>query len=270
MPFARFREVTLHYAHQGGEGRVLLLVHGWGGDGRAWGPVVAALPPGMRVIAADLRGHGRSSAPPSGYRPADLAGDLVALLDLLGVAEAVPVGHSMGAQVATVLAVEHPERVPALVVIDPAYGASAEEELRFAGRMAALRAGGARAAARQLALPPGPIRDQVLATPDHVLAQCYEGLYLAPGAFGARPATAAYLARRRVPALCLRSRPEPAAWEESLPAPPGSRVVTWPGTGHWPHLERPAAFARLLVEWLDGLDRRAGECARVSPPSPSA
>ncbi|MBB2910724.1 pimeloyl-ACP methyl ester carboxylesterase [Streptosporangium becharense] len=263
MAVAELGDVTLYYTDEGpreGGGRaggdrpVLLLVHGWGGHARAWEPVTAALPPRFRVIGVDLRGHGGSSAPPDGYRPADLAGDLVALMERLGVAAAIPVGHSMGAQVVTALAVEHPDRVAALVVVDPAYGADDREELLFSGRRAALRADGPAAAVRQLGTLPGPIRDQLLATPGHVLTQCYEGLYLTPGAFGTRRAAERYLARRSRPVLCLRSRPEPAAWEASVPAPPGSRVVTWPDTGHFLHLERPHAFAELLVSWLEGLD----------------
>jgi pimeloyl-ACP methyl ester carboxylesterase len=158
----------------------------------------------------------------------------------------------MGAQVATALAVEHPGRVRALAVIDPAYGADADEERLFAGRLAALRADGAAAAIRQLGADalPAAVRDQLLATPGHVLAACYEGMYVTGEAFGTRRAAEKYLAGRVCPVLALHSRPEPAAWESAIPAPPGSRTVTWPGTGHFLHLERPAAFATLLTEWL--------------------
>ncbi|WP_223166822.1 alpha/beta fold hydrolase [Nonomuraea sp. SYSU D8015] len=253
----------LHHTDEGPrDAPVLLLVHGWGGDGRAWAPVTAALPPRFRVVAPDLRGHGRSPAPPSGYRPAELAADLVALMDRLGVEAAVPVGHSMGAQVATALAVEHPGRVRALAVIDPAYGADEDEERLFAARLAALRAGGAAAAVRQLgadALPPD-VRDQLLATPGHVLAACYEGMYLTDEAFGTRRAAEKYLARRPCPVLSLHARAEPAAWESAIPAPPGSRVETWPGTSHFLHLERPAAYAALLAQWLS--EREGGATGR--------
>ncbi|MFI7700166.1 alpha/beta fold hydrolase [Nonomuraea sp. NPDC049480] len=253
MAVAELPGVMLHHSDEGPrDAPVLLFVHGWGGHGQAWVPVTAALPPRFRVLTPDLRGHGSSSAPASGYRPAELAADLVALMDRLGVETAVPVGHSMGAQIATAMAVEHPGRVRALAVIDPAYGADEDEERSFAGRLAALRADGAPAAVRQLgadALPPA-VRDQLLATPGHVLARCFEGLYLTEEAFGTRRAAEKYLAGRTRPALSLHARPEPAAWESAIPAPPGSRVVTWPGTSHFLHLERPAGYASLLTEWL--------------------
>ncbi|WP_433509188.1 alpha/beta fold hydrolase [Nonomuraea sp. CA-143628] len=233
-----------------GEGETLLLVHGWGGHARTWAPIADALQPGHRVITADLRGHGGSPAPMDGYRPIDLAGDLVALLDRLDAGPVVAVGHSMGAQVVTTMAVERPEHVSALVVVDPAYGADAAEERLFGKRLAALRANGAAAAVRQLGTLPAEVRAQLLATPGHVLAACYEGMYLGPDAFGARPATRRYLARRTRPVLCVRSLSEPAAWESSIPAPSGSQMVTWDGTGHFLHLARPQAFAGLLRRWL--------------------
>jgi pimeloyl-ACP methyl ester carboxylesterase len=90
----------------------LLLVHSWGGDHQVWDALDLH---GHRMIAPDLRGHGGAPAPPTGYRPADLARDLLPLID----EPVVAVGHSMGAQVMTTLAIEHPRAVRALVVITP-------------------------------------------------------------------------------------------------------------------------------------------------------
>ncbi|NUS00551.1 MAG: alpha/beta fold hydrolase, partial [Kribbellaceae bacterium] len=60
--------------------RPLLLVHGWGGDARAWNGLRFAR---RRVVTVDLRGHGRSPVLPTGYRPADYAGDLASLVERL-------------------------------------------------------------------------------------------------------------------------------------------------------------------------------------------
>jgi pimeloyl-ACP methyl ester carboxylesterase len=252
MLFAELGEVRLFYSDEGAADTPLLLVHGWGGDSRAWDPMRL---PGHRVIAVDLRGHGRSSVPSHGYRPADLARDLAELAGRSSLGPVVAIGHSMGAQVVTALAVERPDAVSALVVIDPAYGADEQEELLFPGRLAALRADGAAAAVRQLGALPARVRDQLLATPGHVLADCYAGMYLGPGAFGTRPAAQRYLARRRCPVLCLRAVAEMARWESRIPGHPLSETVVWEGSGHFLHQERPLAFARLLDRWLTRLEQ---------------
>lgn len=78
---------------------------------------------GRRVIAYDARGHGQSSpaASPAAYRYDELAADLAAVLDVLGLGRVVLVGASMGAHTALRLAADQPERVAALAVITPAY-----------------------------------------------------------------------------------------------------------------------------------------------------
>ena len=67
------------------------------------------------------RGHGDSSSPADGYRIADLAADVVALLDALEIERAVIVGHSMSTWVAEQIAIDHPERVLGLV-LEGAFG----------------------------------------------------------------------------------------------------------------------------------------------------
>jgi pimeloyl-ACP methyl ester carboxylesterase len=75
---------------------------------------------GYRLIAYDARGHGGSDPAPR-YEYADLVGDLEAVLAHFGIDRAALVGSSMGAATAMAFALEHPERVPALVQITPAY-----------------------------------------------------------------------------------------------------------------------------------------------------
>ena len=95
----------------------VLAVHGITASHRAWPAVVAALP-GVRVIAPDLRGRGRSNALPGPYGMGAHADDLAAVLDALGVESVVALGHSMGAFVSVVLAHRHPGRVSRLVLVD--------------------------------------------------------------------------------------------------------------------------------------------------------
>ncbi|WP_098469797.1 alpha/beta fold hydrolase [Serinibacter salmoneus] len=104
-------------AAPGGPTPTVLLVHGVTSSHLAWVDVVAALP-GVRLIAPDLRGRGRSRdvAGPAGMvRHAD---DLAAVLDHLGIDALPVVGHSMGAFVSVVLAARHPARVRSLTLVD--------------------------------------------------------------------------------------------------------------------------------------------------------
>ena len=96
----------------------VLLLHGLGVGGVVWQAFARRLLPHLAAIAPDLRGHGQSDAPPSGYTPDDYANDLAALIESEG--QPVPiVGHSLGALVALSLAEREPSRVPWVVLLDP-------------------------------------------------------------------------------------------------------------------------------------------------------
>jgi pimeloyl-[acyl-carrier protein] methyl ester esterase len=103
----------------------LVLIHGWTCDHRAMAPVAAAFPD-HRSTLVDLLGHGRS--PRSGdYSIEAQAAAVLAVAP----ARAVYVGHSMGAQVAIAAAVAAPERVSALVLLDPAFIAPHDKAVAF-------------------------------------------------------------------------------------------------------------------------------------------
>ncbi|MCX4562030.1 alpha/beta hydrolase [Streptomyces phaeochromogenes] len=252
--------VALHLTDHPGPGPALLLVHGWGGDGDDWAPTLPHWR--HRVIVPDLRGHGRSPKPPSGYGPRDFAADLAALLGRLDPGPVIAVGHSMGAQAVTALAVEHPQCVRALVVVDSAYGADESEAVRIPREQEELRKEGAEWAARFVdsAFRPGvhdQLRDrqrELMARMDpEVLAQCRDGMYLAPDAFGLRPATRAYLARRDCPVLGVYATTSAADFERNTLTRPGSRVEVFEDCGHYLHEERPRELVSLVEEWASPL-----------------
>ncbi|MBZ4486047.1 alpha/beta fold hydrolase [Microbacterium sp. cx-55] len=95
----------------------VLLVHGITASHRAWDFVLPELAD-MRLVAPDLRGRGQSRNVGEGAGFSAHADDLVAVLDALGVEQALVVGHSMGAFVAVVLAHRHPARVARLLLVD--------------------------------------------------------------------------------------------------------------------------------------------------------
>lgn len=105
-----------------GPGRPFLLVHGLSSNARLWDGVARHLVrAGHRVVAVDLRGHGRSQAPDGGYDTDTCADDLVALaaeLGLTGAQAPVAVGQSWGGNVVLSLAARHPGAVAAVACVD--------------------------------------------------------------------------------------------------------------------------------------------------------
>ena len=102
-----------------GAGDALVLIHGLGANLSFWFFGAAKRLAAQRdVFMYDLRGHGRSSMPRSGYDLNTMAEDLGNVLDRSGIATADIVGHSFGGRVALTFAAEHPERVRNLVVAD--------------------------------------------------------------------------------------------------------------------------------------------------------
>ncbi|MEW5869609.1 MAG: alpha/beta fold hydrolase [Chloroflexota bacterium] len=98
--------------------RTMLFVHGFGGQATQWQYQLRKFSDANRVIAIDLRGHGRSDKPRSGYTMADILEDLVSALDRLGVSEPVVLaGHSFGGAVVAEFAAAYPERVSHLILI---------------------------------------------------------------------------------------------------------------------------------------------------------
>ena len=95
----------------------VLLVHGVTASHLAWPFVVERLP-GVRIVAPDLRGRGRSNGIDGAAGMAAHAADLTALLDALGIDRTVVVGHSMGGFVSVVFAHLYPERVSRLLLVD--------------------------------------------------------------------------------------------------------------------------------------------------------
>ena len=104
---------TLYYEVQG-EGPPLVLAAGLSGSATFWNPSVPELAKRFKVILHDHRGTGRSSLDRIEYSVPQMAGDVLALLDHLGIEKAHYVGHSTGGAMGQVLALDHPERIDRL------------------------------------------------------------------------------------------------------------------------------------------------------------
>ncbi len=113
-----------------GTGRPIVLVHAGIADSRMWDDQMAAFAPEFKVVRYDLRGFGQSSIPPAEYAHHD---DLLGLLRALDIPSAILVGASMGGDVVTALALEHPEAVDALILVNSLVGTAERSDNLRAG-----------------------------------------------------------------------------------------------------------------------------------------
>jgi 3-oxoadipate enol-lactonase len=106
------------YYETAGEGTPLLLLHGLGSSHEDWILQTSAFSEAYRVIVPDCRGHGESEKPPGPYSIELFASDVAALLEHLGVEQAHVLGLSMGGMVAQQLALDMPQQVKSLVLVN--------------------------------------------------------------------------------------------------------------------------------------------------------
>lgn len=102
---------------RGGSGPSILLIHGLAGSSKTWDDVIPLLTPHADVIAIDLLGHGESAKPTGDYSLGAFASGLRDFLSVLGVESVTIVGHSFGGGVAMQLAYQHPHLVDRLVLV---------------------------------------------------------------------------------------------------------------------------------------------------------
>lgn len=116
MPYFQSNRSKLYYEEHG-NGPPLLLTHGASLDHRMWESQVERFGKSRRVITWDVRGHGRSSLPPGPVNPDLFSQDLIALLDTLGIENAILCGLSMGGHISLQTAIRFSDRVKALILI---------------------------------------------------------------------------------------------------------------------------------------------------------
>jgi len=131
--FADVGDVSLHYV-EAGEGPLVVLLHGFPEFWFGWRLQISELAAaGFRVVAPDLRGYNLSSRPRGikAYGADKLADDVHGLIHALGADSAMVVGHDWGGTVAWTLAMNHPEDVDRLVVLDAAHPRKLQKGLFF-------------------------------------------------------------------------------------------------------------------------------------------
>jgi 3-oxoadipate enol-lactonase len=134
--------IDIHYEITGSSGPWITFSHSLAADLTMWRDQVAHFARTHRVLCVDTRGHGRSSAPATAYTLEELASDLRALLDHLGIERTHFVGLSMGGMIGQTFALRYPGRLASLVLADTTSRYGAEAQAMWAGRVKAATEGG--------------------------------------------------------------------------------------------------------------------------------
>jgi len=259
----RVRGIEIAY-EESGRGEPFVLLHGFLFNRSLWREQAEALADRVRLITPDLRGHGESSVAPGSATMEEMADDLAALLDELGVGRAGVAGLSMGGYVTLAFCRRYPERVRALVLADTRAQADTEEQRRARAEMerVALKEGMGPIADSMTPKLLAPetfasrpdiverVRSMILGTPPAGAAAALRGMSV-------RRDQTEWLPEISVPTLILVGSEDaitPPAGSEAMRAKiRGARLVTIGGAGHASNIEQPAQFNRALADFLGGL-----------------
>jgi pimeloyl-ACP methyl ester carboxylesterase len=260
----------VHYEEEGDSNLPLLvLLHGFGDSYTSWDGWVRELKGKFHIIRLDFPGHGLTRAP-AGY---ELGGESLAdFVDAFAAALALPkfavAGNSMGGGVAWQLAVRHPERINALILVDAA-GFPNEKppaQIPLAFRILRYRLG--RALLRNIDNRPlideglkTDVYDKSAITPALVdrwaefqRAPGHRAILMSVNPAGFGHASSPVLQQIKVPTLVLNGESdvliEPASARKFAAAIPGAKLILYPRVGHLPQIEIPERSAADVAEFL--------------------
>lgn len=256
MHIAKLPDVDLHYREDGAsDGPPVVFSNSLGTDLRLWDKIVPLLPPGLRLIRYDKRGHGLSSCPRGPYAMGGLVRDAELLLDALEVRDAVFVGCSVGGLIAQGLAVKRMDQVRAMVLSNTAAKIGTPD--MWNDRIAAIEAGGIEAIgdATMERWFSKPFREtpELSAWRTMLVRQSVEGY---TGCASAIAGTDFYTttASLTLPTLVIAGSEDgatpPDLVRETAELVKGSRFELMRRAGHLPMVEDPEGYADLLGRFL--------------------
>jgi pimeloyl-ACP methyl ester carboxylesterase len=250
--------VTLPYLESGARhGVPVVFVHGLSDSARSFEPVLEHLPADMHALALTLRGHGDADRPRWGYGTGELATDVVAFLDALGLESAVVVGHSMGAHVAQCVAARFPDRVLGVVLIGafaplPGHPLVAELDALIGPLVDPVAEAFVREFQESTLARPvsaaffAAVVEESLKVPGRVWQEAWAGMR----DIDLGPELSAISAPVRLAWGDLDTIVDRAMQDTLLGAIPNATIQVYHGAGHAPHWEDPERFAADLVDFL--------------------
>lgn len=246
-----------------GEGeRTFVCLHGLVDTMDVWSRLAPHLATRGRVVLLDQRGHGVSDAPEGPYRREDLAVDVVAVLQRLGMDQAILVGHSMGGIVAMTAALAWPERISGLLLLGTASQCHAKVA-RFYERVAVAAETEGKAGLVRTIFG-AEDRRSVTGNPRGIahVTRALKSLHDDP--------LTPKLVRVRCPVLVMVGEKDPMSPKASQilhKAISGATLEILPQRGHWLHLEAPEEVVAATDRWLSGLQAPADPAQKHHPAS---
>ena len=250
-----------HHVHvrSAGDGKpTFLLVHGWAVSGHIWDTLVDHWPAGAgQLLMVDLRGAGWSSKPREGYTLDDYAGDLVNVVDHLTgelkLSDIVLVGHSMGGQLAMRVALERPQALSKLVLVSPVPPGGVpfgDADLAYFRSLGGHRAGAEQVLGMMMSRKPDAKSfERAVSGTSTVVLEAFLGGFDAWRTANFADRVGAITTPTVVFGGELEQPLSPALIKEHVVARiPGATFVQVPGVGHYPYIEAPEEFVKLLRE----------------------
>ena len=248
-----------------GEGEPLLFIHGLGSCAADWAPQIAYFRANYRIIAFDQRGHGRSSRPRDGYSIPRFAQDAIALLKALEIGPVHIVGLSLGGLVAFQVAVDAPELVKSMTIVNSGPEVPAQtfkQRIPLYVRLLYLHTLGLRRMAKAIAknLFPQPEQADLQKVLIERLASNDKRCYAASlRAIFAGWGVAERLSEIRCPVLFVAADQDytPVELKQAyVNRLPNARMVVVPDSRHALPMEKPREFNRALADFLGSLGAR--------------
>ena len=263
MEFVESNGARIAYTLAGPEDGVpLIMSHSLSANHRMWDPQLPALTDKYRVVLVDTRGHGQSDAPVGPYTLDQLADDMLAVMDALGIGQAHFCGLSMGGMIAQTLALKAPDRLLSLVLCDTSSAYPPEAKTMWDERITAARSAGLAATADATLdrwFSPGfaaqepavmdSVRDMICSTP--VEGYCGCGAAISVLALSGR------LGEIELPTLVIVGEDDqgtPVGMAEVIAdGIAGARLLILPVARHLANMEAVEQFNAELRSFLDGV-----------------
>lgn len=249
----------MHYEVYG-RGRPVILLHGWLGSWGLWQDTMAYLGRNYRTYALDFWGFGESGKKRTTYQVQDFVSLVDQFMELMGIAQAPLVGHSMGGTVSLSVALRYPERVSKVVIVgSPIVGSSLALMLKLAGyraiafllfNMMGLFRFGMRIASPYICGDP-----QFPAMMDRDLSRTTLESFLTSIASLRRTDLRPQLQQLTIPTMGMFGDKDiivdPRQWKVMQKCLPSARIERFNTAGHFIMLDTPDRFKTLLKDFLD-------------------